>query len=244
VESKAYKVQKHGAVAIVLMDRPPVNAMSASFRRQLADLFGELTEDDAVQAIVLSGAGRTFCGGMDIKEPKDSVRMRSDSEHRAFTNSMRECPKPIVAALNGATVGTGVNIAAACDVLIASESAFMSMPEVSVGIPNGASGLVRLFGQSRGRRMFFTGMRVSAQELYRLGVVEACVPPEKLIEEALAIAQEMVQVEPAVLAAAKHLYNLAQEVPFAIAKNMEYALSSQLSEARKGNVTRQTRERK
>src|SRR5690606_21990087 len=98
--------------------RPPVNAMSAELRRQLAQLFSELAEDDSVRSIVLSGANRTFCGGMDIKEARDPIRLRSDAEHRTFTNSIRECPKPFVAALNGATVGTGVNIAAACDVLI------------------------------------------------------------------------------------------------------------------------------
>ncbi|HEY9278673.1 MAG TPA: enoyl-CoA hydratase-related protein [Eoetvoesiella sp.] len=219
-------------VAVVLMDRPPVNAMSAKFRRDLTDVFAELGNNPEVRAIVISGANNVFCGGMDIKEKGDPVRARSDAEHRAFTNGLRECPIPIVAALNGATVGTGVNIAAACDVIVASENAFMAMPEVSVGIPNGASGLVRLFGQSRGRRMFFTGMRVSAAELYRLGVVEACVPADQLMSKALQIAHEIAKQDPLVLAAAKHIYNLAQEVPFGIAKNMEYAMAAQLSAVR------------
>jgi enoyl-CoA hydratase len=76
--------------------------------------------------------------------------------------------------------------------------------------------------------MFFTGMRVPAAELYRLGVVEACVPRAELIDCAKAIAREMVPMDPDVLAAAKHLYNLAQEVPFGIAKNMEYAVATML----------------
>src|SRR5262249_28090273 len=115
---------------------------------------------------------------------------------------------------------------------IASENAYMAMPEVGVGVPNGASALVRLFGQSRGRRMFFTGMRVSARELYRTGVIEACVPADQLIPEAMKIARELAAQDPGVITAAKQVYNLAQEVPFAITKNMENAFAAQVGKVK------------
>ena len=101
-----------------------------------------------------------------------------------------------------------------------------------VGVPTGASALVRLFGQSRGRRMFYTGMRVSGSELYRLGVAEACVPVEQLLPEAMKIAHEIAAQDPDVIAAAKQVYNLAQEVPFAIAKNMENAFTAQVAKTK------------
>jgi enoyl-CoA hydratase len=224
-------------VALVVIDRPPVNAMSNQLRRDIVSLFGELDERDDVRAIVITGTARIFSGGMDLKEHRAARhetgdKARSVHEHRNFHNALRECSKPIVAAISGPAVGTGVNIAAASDILIASENAWLAMPEVGVGVPNGASALVRLFGQSRGRRMFFTGMRVSAQELYRTGVIEACVPSEQLIPEAMKIARELAAQDPDVIAAAKQVYNLAQEVPFAIAKNMENAFTAQIVKTR------------
>jgi enoyl-CoA hydratase len=237
VASEHVKITVDEGVALVVIDRPPVNAMSNALRREIVEIFGQLNERADVRAVVLTGTPKIFSGGMDLKEHRAARhelgdKSRSEHEHRNFHNALRECSKPIVAAISGPAVGTGVNIAAACDVLVASENAFMAMPEVGVGVPNGASALVRLFGQSRGRRMFFTGMRVSAQELYRLGVIEACVPSEQLLAEAMKIAREIAAQDPDVIAAAKQVYNLAQEVPFAIAKNMENAFTAQLARAR------------
>jgi enoyl-CoA hydratase len=235
--SEHLRLTVEDGVALVVIDRPPVNAMSNALRRELVALFGQLDERADVRAIVITGTPKIFCGGMDLKEHRAARhelgdKARSVHEHRNFHSALRECSKPVVAAIGGPAVGTGVNIAAASDILIASENAYMAMPEVGVGVPNGASALVRLFGQSRGRRMFFTGMRVSAQELYRLGVIEACVPSDRLVPEAMKIARELAAQDPDVLAAAKQVYNLAQEVPFAIAKNMENAFAAQVGKLR------------
>lgn len=235
--SEHLKVTVEDGVALVVIDRPPVNAVSNQLRRDVVELFGRLDDDAAVRAIVITGTPKIFCGGMDLKEHRAARhgpgdKARSIHEHRNLHNALRENSKPIVAAISGPAVGTGVNIAAAADILIASENAYMAMPEVGVGVPNGASALVRLFGQSRGRRMFFTGMRVSAQELYRTGVIEACVPSDQLIPEAMKIARELAAQDPDVIAAAKQVYNLAQEVPFAISKNMENAFSAQIGKAK------------
>lgn len=235
--SEFLKVTVEDGVALVVIDRPPVNAMSNQLRRDVVELFGQLDEHPDVRAIVITGTPKIFCGGMDLKEHRAAKhgpgdKARSVHEHRNFHNALRECSKPIVAAISGPAVGTGVNIAAASDILIASENAYLAMPEVGVGVPNGASALVRLFGQSRGRRMFFTGMRVSAQELYRTGVIEACVPSDQLIPEAMKIARELAAQDPDVIAAAKQVYNVAQEVPFAITKNLENAFSAQVGKVK------------
>jgi enoyl-CoA hydratase len=238
--SESYAAVSVGeAIAVISVDRPPVNAMSSGLRRELTEIFGELDERSDVKVIVLTGAQKIFCGGMDLKEHRNAEKKpgdkaRSVHEHRNFTAAIRECSKPVIAAINGPAVGTGVNIAAACDILIASDNAWMAMPEVGVGIPNGASGLVRLFSQSKGRRMFFTGGKISAQELYRLGVIEACVPREQLLEAAMEIAREIAAQNLDTLIAAKHVYNLAQEVPFAIAKNSENAITALLDRVRDG----------
>jgi enoyl-CoA hydratase/carnithine racemase len=112
-----------------------------------------------------------------------------------------------VGALNGPALGAGLAIAASCDILVAAEEASLGLPEVDVGLLGGGRHAMRLFGHSRTRRMMFTGYRVPGQELYRLGIVEACVPKEQLMEVALGIAREIAAKSPVATRLAKHALN-------------------------------------
>jgi enoyl-CoA hydratase len=187
-------------IATVVMDRPPVNAQNSEFRQELITTFDSLTDRDDVRVAILTGTGRMFSAGADMKE-------RPDPEHpgeywhfnrlaRECFNSIAECAKPVIAAVNGPALGAGLGLAASCDIILCSDNAQLGMPEIDVGLAGGAAMLQTLFGRSRARRMFYTGWRVPADELYRTGVVECCVPLEQLMPEAMKVAAEIASKSP------------------------------------------------
>ncbi len=188
-------------VATVYMNNPPVNAVNTMVLNELTLAMDQLAEDDAVRVIILTGKGKVFCAGADLKNREEITGSAGGlSQHsrrtRELFHSIRECAKPVIAALNGAALGAGMGITASCDILIAAESAKLALPEIDVGLLGGVRHAQRLFGHSRLRRMMLTGMRVSGQELYRLGVVEACVPDDQLLPAAMEIAREIAQKSP------------------------------------------------
>lgn len=199
-------------VAVVTLDRPPVNAQTLSFQEEIAYAFDYLSDLDEVRAIVLTGAGKVFCAGVDLKERagkdwapaerRDSLRSARESYH-----AVMECTKPVIAAINGAALGAGLALAASCDILIASQEASLGLPEVTVGLMGGARHAMQLFSRSRLRRMMLTGDRVDGAELYRLGIVEACVPAAELMPQAVAMAHRIAAHSPVATRLAKHSLN-------------------------------------
>lgn len=119
----------------------------------------------------------------------------------------------MIAAVNGSALGAGFGLAAHCDILVASENASIGLPEIDVGLMGGGTVLQRLFSPSTTRRMMFTGYRLSGAELYRLGVVEACVPEVELIETALGIAREIASKSPLAIRISKETANVIEEMP-------------------------------
>jgi enoyl-CoA hydratase len=200
-------------IALVTIDRPPVNALNSAAREQLTAIFDELTDRDDVRAAILTGAGEIFCGGADIKDRPSTALAGSYWRHNRVTreagNSIRECTKPVIAAVNGAAIGSGFGMAAACDIMLAADTAYISMPEINVGLAGGAALLEQFFGRSRMRRMMYTGMKISAAELYRLGIIEAAVPREQLMSEAMVIAREIASKPPLGIRFAKQSANMA-----------------------------------
>ncbi|HTE15473.1 MAG TPA: enoyl-CoA hydratase-related protein, partial [Burkholderiales bacterium] len=180
------KVEVNDFVATVIMDRPPVNAQNAQFRMEMMEVFDSFNDRDDVRVAVLSGAGKVFSAGADIKERVGLVKepgdyWRHNRLAREYTNCIRECAKPVIAAVNGAALGAGFGLMAACDIMLASDNAVFGMPEIDIGLAGGTAMLSNLVGKSRGRRIVFTGDRIPAQEMYRLGVIEMCVPREALM---------------------------------------------------------------
>lgn len=201
-------------VATVTMDNPPVNAQSRPLVEELTLVFDRISEMPDVRSAILTGAGRIFSAGADLKArvsanatqgPGDALaHLRRGRE--AF-NAIYECRKPVIGALNGPALGAGLALAASCDILLAAEAASLGLPEVDVGLLGGGRHAMRLFGHSRVRRMMLTGYRVPAAELFRLGVVEACLPAEELMPAALAIAREIAAKSPVATRLAKHALN-------------------------------------
>ena len=204
-------------VALVTMDRPPVNAIVRQFQEELTATFDELSDRDDVRVVVLTGAGKVFCAGADVKARATTINGPGDvwahtRRTRESFHSILECKKPVIGAINGAALGAGLAIAASCDILVASESASLGLPEIDVGLLGGGRHTMRLFGCSRTRRMMFTGYRVPADECYRLGVVESVVPPDQLIEAAMVLAREIAAKSPIAIQLAKTALNAIEEM--------------------------------
>jgi len=199
-ETLRVELQDH--VATVWLNNPPVNAVNTQMMLDLALAMDSFGDDPDVRCVILIGEGRVFCAGADLKNRGQMLEQpgglpQHSRRTRELFHSIRECPKPVIAALNGAALGAGVGIAASCDILIAAEGASLGLPEIDVGLLGGVKHAQRLFSHSRLRRMMLTGMRVPAAELYRLGIIEACVPADKLLDEARQIALQIASKSPA-----------------------------------------------
>jgi enoyl-CoA hydratase len=209
-------IQDH--IAVVTMTRAPVNAMSPDMYRQIARLFDHLSDRDDVRAVVLASGCKVFSAGADLKARREAIKGPGDGWEllrlaREAFYAIKDCRKPVIAALNGAALGAGLGLAAHCDIMVASDAASIGLPEIDVGLMGGGAVLLRLFSPSTTRRMMFTGHRLSGPELYRLGVVEACVPPEDLMEAAMAIARQIASKSPLAIRISKETINAIEEMP-------------------------------
>lgn len=220
-------------VAIVTMRNPPVNAQSPAFHDEMKYVFDRISDLADVRVAVLTGAGKVFSAGADMKtrgsrdrEPGD--RWANSRRGRETFHSVMECRKPVIGALNGPALGAGLAVAASCDILVASETAVLGLPEIDVGLLGGGRHAMRLFGHSLTRRMMFTGYRVPAAELYRLGVVEACVPPEQLMPTALDLARQIASKSPIAITLAKHSLNTIEEMSLRDGYRFEQNMTAEL----------------
>jgi enoyl-CoA hydratase len=208
-------VQDH--IATVVMDRPPVNAQNTAFREELIEAFDSFTDRDDVRVAILTGFGRMFSAGADMKArptgDKPGEYWAFNRYVREMFNSIHECAKPVIAAVNGPALGAGFGLVAACDIILASDNAVFGMPEIDIGLMGGAAMLQQFFGRSRARRMFYTGWRVPAEELYRTGVIECAVPLEQLMPEAMKLAAEIASKSPLAMRYAKQSMNTTMHMP-------------------------------
>jgi len=211
-----FRIARHGHVAVVTIDRPPVNAMDRTVRTEGTEIFSMLGEDADCRAIVLTGAGRTFCAGADLNDRPDPTVAGAYTTHnrsvREFFQTVVECAKPVIVAINGPAIGGGFVLATCGDILVASDDAWVSMPEVDIGLAGGVRHMLRHFGQSDARLLMFTGRRVGTQELLRMGVLSETAPAEKMLEVAVAIGQEIARKSPAAVVAVKGSFLLGEEV--------------------------------
>jgi enoyl-CoA hydratase len=223
-------------VALVTMDRPPVNAVNAEFHDALMLVFDTLSDRDDVRVAILTGAGRVFCAGADIKaragrEPQPGDFWQGSRRAREAFHSILECRVPVIAAINGPALGAGLAIAASCDLLLASENAVLGLPEIDVGLLGGGRHAMRLFGHSKARRLMFTGQRLSGTELYRLGVVEACVPADQLMNAARALATEISAKSPLAIRLAKHAMNAIEFMSLRDGYRFEQGMTGELAKS-------------
>ena len=223
---ECFKVDVADFIATVRLARPPVNAQNRRFREEIITIFDALSDRPDVRAIVLTGEGKTFSAGADLKErPSSSQEIGAYPRHnrivRESFNAVMECEKPVIAAINGAAIGAGCVLALCCDILIASEVGYLAMTEVDVGLAGGVSHVRRFFRESDARLLIYTARRMSGSELYRMGVVSACVSADALLDTALGIAREIAGKSPLAVKAAKRSFNITEGMPLRDAYRFE-----------------------
>lgn len=196
-------------VADLVIDKPPVNALSSTDCVALAQEIERLGNLPEVRVIIISGEGRGFCAGADIKEMAahpDRIVALNAGNYDIF-RAVHRNRVPVIAAVHGFVLGTGIGICGAADVVVASECASFGLPEVDRGAMGGAAHLSRMFGTQKVRYMFFTGEMISATEAYRLNAIERVVPKEQLRDMAMDIARKIAAKSPAMIRIAKEALN-------------------------------------
>lgn len=177
-------------VGEIILDHPPVNALDAAGWNELAVIIERMGRDQAHRCLLIHGEGRGFCAGVDIKEmqqhPERIVELNRGN-YLSF-KAVRAAEIPVVTAVHGFVIGGGIGLSGASDVIIASEDAYFSLPEIDRGAMGGAAHMMRMLPLHKVRALFFTGGNLPASEAYRLGAVEKVVPRERLLDEARAFA--------------------------------------------------------
>jgi enoyl-CoA hydratase len=234
MEREQFRLDVAEGVATVTFDRPPVNAQNRRTREELIHIFDALSDRDDVRVAILTGTGNMFSAGADLKERVDLVHepgdyVRHNRLAREFFYAVTDCTKPVIAAVNGPAIGAGFVLMLACDIMIASDNAYFSMPEINVGLAGGARFLMEHVARSKVRSIYFTGRRVPAAELYRLGVIEACPPRDKLTETALDLAREIASKSPLAIRHIKRALNTIEEMPVRDAYRFEQTVTVELS---------------
>jgi len=198
-------------IAEVVMDNPPVNALTVAGWFELAGMLRELGEDPAVRVVVLRAEGRGFNAGVDIKEMQategfDALVGANRGCFAAFA-AVYECAVPVIAAVNGYCLGGGIGLAGNADIVVASEDATFGLPEVDRGALGAATHLARLVPQHRMRAMVYTAATITAPELHEFGSVLRVVPLDELRGAAMEVAAEIAAKSPTVIRAAKESLN-------------------------------------
>jgi enoyl-CoA hydratase len=198
-------------IAEVVMDNPPVNALTVAGWFELASTVRSLGADDAVRVVVLRAEGRGFNAGVDIKEMQategfDALVGANRGCYEAFA-AIYECAVPVIAAVNGYCLGGGIGLVGNADVIVAADDATFGLPEVDRGALGAATHLSRLVPQHRMRAMVYTSATATAAELHAFGSVLQVVPLAQLRDAAFAVAGEIAAKSPTVIRAAKESLN-------------------------------------
>src|ERR1051326_5683451 len=193
-------VERRGAVGVVTLNRPQaLNALNAQLIAELGAALDDLEADDAIGAIVLTGSEKAFAAGADIKEMADKTYMQAYGEDFITRGWERvaQCRKPVIAAVAGFALGGGCEVAMMCDIVIAAKTARFGQPEINLGTMPGAGGtqrLPRFIGKAKAMDLCLTGRMMDAAEAERAGLVSRIVPADKLLEEAIAVAERIGQL--------------------------------------------------
>ena len=216
-----FRVEIDGHVATVTITAPPVNAQGTRFRQEIVRIFDVLGLARDVRAIVLTGEGKAFSAGADLSE-RSAIADAPDgyARHnrlvRAAFDVVMECPKPVIAAVNGAASGLGADTALACDFIIASEWASFTWSYIHRGIiPDGGGMyfLPRRVGLAKAKDLIFTGRKVEADEALALGIVDRKTTADRLLADAQAWAAELGRGSATALALSKTILNQTFELP-------------------------------
>ncbi len=225
-------VERDGPVAIVTLNRPDaLNALSRALRAEIVKVFIELSKDDTVRAAVLTGSGRAFTAGIDLKEAgQTGFALGADGGEIDLSKGLAAFPWPIIGAINGFAITGGFELALMCDVLLASENAKFADTHARVGIVPGwglSQKLSRLIGISRAKELSFTGNFLDADTAERWGLVNRVYKADELVPAAIKMAHEMASCDPVLLRKYKALIDDGFASTFGEGMKMEVKRSSE-----------------
>ncbi|BDG06505.1 enoyl-CoA hydratase-related protein [Anaeromyxobacter oryzae] len=224
-----FRIERRGGIEAWTIDgEDRRNAISMAMLRELREHLARAAADRGLRVVIVTGAGdKAFCAGADLKErarmSAEDVRAFHDGLRRAL-RGIEEAPQPFVAAINGAALGGGLELALACDLRIASDAAQLGLPEVSLGIIPGGGGtqrLARLVGVARAKDLVLTARRFGAAEALAMGLVSQLAPPQRLREDAFALAERIARNAPVSLRQAKRAIDGGFHLPLEEALELE-----------------------
>lgn len=213
-------------IAIIYMNNPPMNVLCSELLENLDSVLDGLEDDETIRAVIVTGRGRAFVAGADIKEMKDKSfddAWEFAELGQSVISRLEELPVPVIAAVNGFALGGGTEVALACDIRIASEAAKFGQPEVNLGVIPGFGGtqrLARCIGPGKAKELIFTGDIISAEEAYKIGLVQHLVKGYKEDENGEQLKDEkdrpIQDNEPVMAAAMEMARKIAEKGPLAI----------------------------
>ncbi|WXL24288.1 enoyl-CoA hydratase [Ectopseudomonas mendocina] len=216
----------HDGVAVVRISRPEAkNALNSAVRHQLAEHFRALAQRNDIRAIVLTGGEQFFVAGADIKEFASASPIEMYGRHTELLWApIAQCPKPVIAAVNGFALGGGCELAMHCDIIVAGESARFAQPEVKLGLMPGAGGtqrLIRAVGKFQAMRIALTGCMVKAPEALAIGMVSEVVADDQTLNRALELASEIAALPPLAVQQIKEVMLAGADLPLDSALTLE-----------------------
>ncbi len=219
--------EKEENIAIITFNRPEaMNALNNQTRTEFATAIAGVAADDEIKVLILTGSGKAFVAGSDIKEFNKTTPFAAHNIKR-LGEMVEKLEKPVIAAVNGFCLGGGCEIAMGCDIIIASEKAKFGQTEINIGIIPGGGGtqrLQRLIGACRAKELIFTGDIIRAEEADRIGLVNRVVPMNDLMPTAKEIAGKIATKSAAALKLAKQAINYGMQAPLEIGLKYEYEM--------------------
>lgn len=222
-------LEKEQAWVLITLNRPKrLNAINSQMIAELSNVLDMIAGDNDLKVVIITGGPEYFSAGADISE---IVHIKEINQGFEFSRKIQKTfdqienlPKPVIAAISGLALGGGCEMALACDLRIASETATLGVPEINIGVLPGAGGtqrLPRLLGICKAKELLFTGDRITAQEACQLGLINKVVPGDQLMAEARKMAEKIASKPPLALKMAKYLVNTGINIDLESALRME-----------------------
>jgi enoyl-CoA hydratase/carnithine racemase len=214
------------SIAVVQLNRPEVtNALSLELQAEISAIFDKINQNDAIRVVVLTGGQDNFAAGGDINSLSGCGPIEIYKRHTELVWApIQNCPKPVIAAVNGYALGGGCELAMHCDIIIAGENALFGQPEIKIGIMPGIGGtqrLLRAVGKFQAMKMLLTGKPISSQEARLVGLVSDVVPDEQTLDTALKMAKTIARMPPLAVAQIKEVVSAGLDMPLESALLLE-----------------------
>lgn len=234
---KTIEFREDGPIARVTLNRPEVhNAFNGDMLEELIEVFTAISANKELRVVVLAGNGKSFCAGADLNWMREVIKfsfeenLRESNRVADMMEAINFCPQAVISKVQGATIGGGTGLVAACDLVIASDKAFFSLAEVKIGLVPAciAPYVIAKVGTGKARECFITGERLSAAKAAQIGLVSEVVTPEELDQRVEVKVTEILQNGPEAVAQAKTLVATVPGMPIAQAKKYTAELIAKL----------------